>query len=147
LPTFWLISNLPLASFFLYIYLLAIASTALAVMLGCSVEDPKLGQEMMPVLFVPQMLVAGLFVSPERMPDWWAWARYIFTLTYSVCIGLIREFGGGFYKGDDMCQDFLVSIEADPDSEWLYWMVTLILMAFFRRLVLYILRRKATKFF
>jgi hypothetical protein len=36
------------------IYSLAMASTALGVLLGCSVEDPKLGQEMLPLLFVPQ---------------------------------------------------------------------------------------------
>ena len=42
--------------FFVCVYTLAMASTALAVLLGCSVEDPKLGQEMLPLLFVPQML-------------------------------------------------------------------------------------------
>jgi len=36
-------------------YMLAMTSTALAVLLGCAVEDPKLGQEMMPLLFVPQV--------------------------------------------------------------------------------------------
>jgi len=42
--------------FFATVYSLAMASTALGVLLGCSVEDPKLGQEMLPLLFVPQML-------------------------------------------------------------------------------------------
>lgn len=51
-------------------YALAMASTALAVMLGCSVEDPKLGQEMLPILFVPQMLFAGFFVTPDLIPVW-----------------------------------------------------------------------------
>ena len=51
-------------------YTLAMASTAMAVMLGCSVEDPKLGQEMLPLLFVPQMLFAGFFVSPDLIPAW-----------------------------------------------------------------------------
>jgi hypothetical protein len=36
-------------------YSLAMASTAVAVCLGCSVEDPKLAQEMLPILFIPQM--------------------------------------------------------------------------------------------
>lgn len=51
-------------------YMLAMASTAMAVMLGCSVEDPKLGQEMLPLLFVPQMLFAGFFVAPDLIPIW-----------------------------------------------------------------------------
>lgn len=51
-------------------YALAMTSTALAVLLGCSVEDPKLGQEMLPILFVPQMLFAGFFVTPDLIPVW-----------------------------------------------------------------------------
>ena len=51
-------------------YMLAMASTAMAVMLGCSVEDPKLGQELLPLLFVPQMLFAGFFVAPDLIPVW-----------------------------------------------------------------------------
>lgn len=42
--------------FYVTPYGLAMASTAMAVMLGCAVEDPKLGQEMLPLLFVPQMV-------------------------------------------------------------------------------------------
>jgi hypothetical protein len=39
------------------VYILAMSSTALAVLLGCLVEDTKLAQEMLPI--IPQMLVAG----------------------------------------------------------------------------------------
>ena len=49
--------------YFVSVYSLAMASTALAVLLGCSVEDPKLGQEMLPLLFVPQMLFGGSCVK------------------------------------------------------------------------------------
>jgi hypothetical protein len=49
--------------FFVSVYSLAMASTALAVLLGCAVEDPKLGQEMLPVLFVPQMLFGSSHVK------------------------------------------------------------------------------------
>jgi ABC-type multidrug transport system permease subunit len=70
--------------FYLNIYVLATASTALSVMLGCAVENPKLGQEMLPILFVPQLLFAGFFVTPELMPSSLSWARYVFPLTYSV---------------------------------------------------------------
>jgi ABC-type multidrug transport system ATPase subunit len=54
----------------LTVYALAMSSTALSVLLGCAVEDPKLGQEMLPLLFVPQMLFAGFFVRPELIPVW-----------------------------------------------------------------------------
>ena len=51
--------------FWATVYSLAMASTALAVLLGCAIEDPKLAQEMLPLLFVPQMLFAGFFVRPD----------------------------------------------------------------------------------
>eukprot|EP00980_Cylindrotheca_fusiformis_P025441 scaffold13722_cov64-Cylindrotheca_fusiformis.AAC.1 len=60
------------------------ASTALAVMLGCAVEDPKMGQELVPLLFVPQLLFAGFFVVPELIPIWLRWARYLCSLTYAL---------------------------------------------------------------
>ena len=52
--------------FFVSVYSLAMASTALAVLLGCAVEDPKLGQEMLPLLFVPQMLF-GVSCVKDRL--------------------------------------------------------------------------------
>ena len=65
LITYYLIGfSSSFAMLWLTIYALAMSSTALSVLLGCAVEDPKLGQEMLPLLFVPQMLFAGFFVRP-----------------------------------------------------------------------------------
>jgi ABC-type multidrug transport system permease subunit len=77
---------------FLNIYTLAMASTAMAVMLGCAVEDPKLGQEMLLILFVPQMLFADFFVTPNLIPKFLRWASYLCSMTYSVRLSLIEEF-------------------------------------------------------
>jgi ABC-type multidrug transport system ATPase subunit len=134
--------------FYLILYALAMASTAVAVLLGCAIEDPKLGQEMLPLLFVPQLLFAGFFVAPSLMPSWLGWARFIFPLTYSVRLGLIEEFEDcGSEQGDMMCEELLKSIEAEPDEMWWYWTVLFGLFAFFRISALFVLRRKATKFF
>jgi ABC-type multidrug transport system permease subunit len=148
--TFWLVgfqSNFGM--FYLNIYGLAMASSAISIMLGSVVEDPKLAQEMVPMLFVPQLLFAGFFVSPDLMPSWLAWARFIFPLTYSVKIGLVEEFGDGCGGGqaDIMCEGLLESIDADPDDAWWYWLVVVGLFLAFRLLALFLLRRKATKFF
>jgi ABC-type multidrug transport system permease subunit len=69
--------QLPFGIFFSVEYSLAMASTALAVLLGCSIEDPKLGQELLPLLFVPQLLFAGFFVAPDLIPVWLRWAQYL----------------------------------------------------------------------
>jgi ABC-2 type transporter len=72
LITYWLIQfQAGFGIFYITVLVLALGSTALAVLLGCSVEDPKLGQEMLPILFVPQMLFAGFFVVPQLIPVWY----------------------------------------------------------------------------
>lgn len=128
------------------VYALAMASTALAVLLGCSVEDPKLGQEMLPLLFVPQMLFAGFFVTPELIPVWLRWARYLCTLTYSIRILLVEEFSGcsDQYPG---CRSVITDVGADEDETWWNWLVLVALFAMFRVGALMVLRKKATKFF
>ena len=93
--------------FFVTVYTLAMASTALSVLLGCSVEDPKLGQEMLPILFVPQMLFAGFFVAPDLIPSWLRWARYLCTMTYAVRIALVSEF-------EDCADDELADNKVGP---------------------------------
>ena len=126
------------------IYSLAMASTALAVMLGCAVEDPKLGQELLPLLFVPQMLFAGFFVTPDLIPVWLRWAQYLCTLTYSVRLALIAEFDS---CDEQSCDTLLNDIGADSDQAYWYWIVLLGLFTIFRVGALMILRKKATKFF
>jgi hypothetical protein len=135
--------------FFATVYSLAMASTALAVLLGCAVEDPKLGQEMLPILFVPQMLFAGFFVAPGLIPVWLRWARYLCTLTYSVRIMLVAEFDRdcGSEEGNKNCEQLLDNVGAVPEDTWWNWLVLVALFASFRFIAVFILRQKATKFF
>ena len=137
--------------FYVIVYVLAMASTALAVLLGCSVEDPKLGQEMLPILFVPQMLFAGFFVVPNLIPIWLRWARYLCSLTYAIHIALVEEFGKGHCRGGEAaienCNNLLNTIGANASDLWWNWLVLAGLFAGFRLLALIVLRKKATKFF
>jgi ABC-type multidrug transport system permease subunit len=134
---------------YVVIYSLAMASTALAVLLGCSVEDPKLAQELLPILFVPQMLFAGFFVRPELIPAFLRWAQYLCTLTYAVRIMLVAEFENCSTDPVALanCNQLLVGVSADPDETWWYWLVLIALFSAFRFGALLILRSKATKFY
>lgn len=150
LVSYWLISfRSNFGMFFLNVYTLAMASTALSVALGCAVEDPKMANQMLPILFVPQLLFAGFFVAPALMPSWLSWARYLFALTYSVRVALVLEFGDGCGSetADIMCENLMESVDADPDESWWYWMAMAAIFVIFRSLALFTLRRKATKFF
>ena len=162
LITFWMVSfNSNFGMFYAAVYTLAMSSTAMAVMLGCAVEDPKLGQELLPILFVPQMLFSGFFVIPELIPIWLRWAQYLCALTYSLRIMTVEEFGdredcepecdeSTMQAGRgcvNTCDRFLETIKADPDETWWNWLVLLALFIFFRLIGLVILKRKALKFY
>lgn len=150
LITFWFISfQQGFGIYFLNTYLLAMASTALSVMLGSAVEDPKMAQQMLPILFVPQLLFAGFFVAPALIPSWLRWARYMFALSYSLRIALVEEFGDdcGSDVADMMWDGLLESVDANPSDTWWYWMATAAIFVIFRTLALFVLRKKATRFF
>mmetsp|Transcript_20220 Transcript_20220/g.55827 ORF Transcript_20220/g.55827 Transcript_20220/m.55827 type:complete len:378 (-) Transcript_20220:318-1451(-) len=131
-------------------FVLAMGSTALAVLLGAGLESPAMAQEMLPILFVPQMLFAGFFVAPDLIPEWLRWARYLCTLTYAVRILLVAEFEDcdpGNPEANDSCNDLLDTVEADPDEVWWNWLLLIVLFACFRSMALFVLRSKATKFY
>eukprot|EP00521_Asterionellopsis_glacialis_P008157 CAMPEP_0195287702 /NCGR_PEP_ID=MMETSP0707-20130614/4658_1 /TAXON_ID=33640 /ORGANISM="Asterionellopsis glacialis, Strain CCMP134" /LENGTH=606 /DNA_ID=CAMNT_0040347483 /DNA_START=110 /DNA_END=1927 /DNA_ORIENTATION=+ len=119
--------------YWLNIYLLAMTSTALGVLVGSAVSNPGVAVEFLPAVFMPQILFAGFFVPPDLIPDWLAWVRYICPLTYAVRIALVNEFDG---RCDDIdtdgqqgrppvgagqsnfCDAVLNNAEADPDEVW-----------------------------
>jgi ABC-type multidrug transport system permease subunit len=117
-------------------------------MLGCSVEDPKLATEMAPLLFVPQILFAGFFVSPGLIPFWLEWAKYLCSLTYALRILLVAEFDRSVEDCGDStkCADLLERLNANPDETWWNWLVLVLLFIVFRVAAVTILRAKANKF-
>lgn len=136
--------------YYAVLYAIAMASTALGVLLGSSAEDPHSAMEMLPGIIMPQILFSGFFVPPELMPDWLAWVRYVCPLTYAVRIILDNEFGDGRCDGDsgpNHCEQILDNVGVDPDEIWWYWTVLLGMFVVFRFLALINLKRKSQKFY
>lgn len=133
--------------FLLITYALSMASTALAVTLGSAVEDPKLASEMLPLLFVPQMLFAGFFVSTDLIPAWLRWAQYLCSLTYALRLMVIEEFTSCSDPGAENCLRILTRVDADSDDAYWYWIVLVALFVAFRLLALFLLTQKASKFY
>ena len=140
------------------LYIMALASTALAVFIGCSVENPATSIEFLPAVFMPQILFSGFFVPPHLMPDWLAWIQYICPLTYGVWIVTAGEFGGG--RCDEWtivdeetnetfnnCDRILNNIGANEDDVWWYYLVLIGLFVVIRLFALRNLRAKASKFY
>lgn len=125
------------------------ASTAVAVLLGCAVEDPKMATEFLPLLFVPQLLFAGFFVRTELIPQWLRWAQYLCTLTYGVRLVLLSEFGECAEApiSPNPCEQLLTINQVDESQKGFYWGMIWTLFVVFRLGGLGLLRKKATKFY
>jgi ABC-type multidrug transport system ATPase subunit len=152
LITYWLIGLQ--STFFMYVavlYTLGLAASAVALWLGSIAGVPKIAQELLPILYVPQMLFAGFFVATSLIPVWLRWVQYVCFLTYAIRIGLLAEFES---CANDVtnplsaknCQTILDSTSAKGDQKWLYWMILFILFAAFRLCALYVLRSKSKAF-
>lgn len=135
---------------------LSVSSTAVAVLLGCAVEDPKMATEFLPLLFVPQLLFAGFFVRTDLIPAWLQWAQYLCSLTYGVRLALLAEFGdcarnenNEYYTPGqpNICANLLDVNQVNEDDKPLYWGILWGLFIVFRLSGLALLRKKATKFY
>lgn len=133
--------------FLMISYALAMTSTAFAVLLGCSVSSPQLATELLPVLFVPQMLFAGFFVALQLVPSWLRWIQWICSLGYGVRLALVAEFRE-CAEGDDIsgenCRTVLDNAEADVDAGLQNWLILGCLFVGTRIFALILLKSKST---
>jgi hypothetical protein len=134
--------------FYFIIYTLAMASTAMAVMLGSAIDDPKVATELLPLLLVPQLLFAGFFVATELIPSWLRWAQYLCSLMYALRLMALEEFSDCEDEvGEENCLNVIKSIDADPNESYWYWLVLVALFLVFRLVALAVLTKKATSFY
>jgi ABC-type multidrug transport system permease subunit len=131
-------------------YALAMASTALAVVMGTLAgSSVHLATMLLPLVLMPQMLFIGYFVVPDLIPVWLRWLQYLCPMTYATRIILVEEF---YRCSDDPfqnlgCELLLLVVEADPDDVWWYWLMLASQFVLFRLLALVILRHSANKFY
>lgn len=146
--TFWMIGFQSSFGLFLgIVYALAMASTAVAVLLGCAVNDSKAAQELLPLVFVPQFLFAGFFVKIELLPSWLRWVQWLCSLSYGIRLGLLAEFEECADEGETNCSIILESANSNADEKWIYWLVLVALFVVFRVWALFVLKQKANSFY
>lgn len=136
--------------YFLVTYALAMATTAQGVF-GAALAggNAKLAMQISPLIFAPQMLFAGFFVSPDLIPSWLRWAQKIYTMTYAVRVLVVEEFEMCSENNKELekCDELLMSTHSDPSEVWWYWLAMVAIFIIFRFLALGILQRSAMKFY
>mmetsp|Transcript_23277 Transcript_23277/g.28595 ORF Transcript_23277/g.28595 Transcript_23277/m.28595 type:complete len:633 (-) Transcript_23277:357-2255(-) len=139
--------QMPYLTLLAVVYCLAMSSTAVGVYLGCRVEDPKTAVELLPIVFVPQLLFAGFFVSINLIPRYLRWLQWFCSLTYATRISIVEEFSDcGAGQAEIICNGLLESTNAKEEDLWWFWFMLILLFVVFRLGALYSLISKATKF-
>jgi hypothetical protein len=120
-------------------------------MVGSATESASTAVELLPAVFMPQILFSGFLIPKDLIPNWLAWITWICPLTYGVRIVLAGEFGGdaclGFPPEENSCEKILQLNDIDVDDVWWYYLVLVCLFVAFRLLALTILTQKASKFY
>lgn len=135
--------------FFILLYTLGMASTAVAVLMGAFVSDVGLAQELLPMLFVPQMLFAGFFIASDLIPSYLRWAQYLCSLTYAMRLALNYEFSGcgPNEKAIDNCENLIDYTFADEFSNGMYWIILIGLFVVLRLMAMMSLAKSAQTFY
>jgi hypothetical protein len=140
-----------MAIYYATTYALAMSGTAMAVMLGVlSGGNGKLAQQLIPLIFIPQLLFSGFFVSPNLIPFCLRWLQYVCVLPYAVRMLIIEEFHNcneENYFANQNCNMLVENATAVPGDEWFYWTMLVAYFFFFRSLALLLLQKSATRFY
>jgi hypothetical protein len=131
-------------------YLLAMGSTAIAVGVGAAAgANVKIATLFLPMILLPQIIFIGYLVVPDLIPVWFRWVNYLCPMTYATRIILIDE----FYKCSEDpfaslgCDLLLLSVKANRDDVWWYWLILVAQFVVFRVIALGILQQSAKKFY
>eukprot|EP00299_Pterocystis_sp_00344_P019144 c9525_g1_i1.p1 GENE.c9525_g1_i1~~c9525_g1_i1.p1 ORF type:complete len:599 (+),score=142.03 c9525_g1_i1:29-1825(+) len=131
----------------LVMWMLGIASTSVAMLLGSVFNDVKTAMEAAPALFVPQILFAGFFIRLELVPVYMRWAQYLCSLKYAMNLAILVEFNDCDPLEKMACSKLKDSNDIEKDHWWVYVLILLALFFGFRLLSLMVLRKRAKKFY
>lgn len=128
------------------IWLVSLASAGLAILLGSVVPNARMGQELAPLVLVPQLLFAGVFLPANQIDPWLRWAQYLCTLKYGMALGSIVEFKDCPPDLQVSCDTLLQQNETVPSQKGLYVGILFALFIGFRFLSVLALTRRAKYF-
>lgn len=132
---------------------LGMISNSIAVMMSCALPDVKDVQELVPLMFVPQILFAGFFIRTSQIPIFLRWAQYLVGMKYAINLILLTEFDANLSsctetpRAAENCQNIKDVNNVDADIFYVYIIIMFGLFLAFRLVGGYILLQKAQKFY
>jgi len=119
---------------------LSMTASSTAIMIGCSVANAQSAQELAPLIFVPQIIFTGIFVSIDLIPPALRWMQYLCALKYAVDLATVIELGN---SPNPVAQALLNEQHIYTDKTGLYIGVLAGIFTGFRLLAMINLSRRA----
>jgi ABC-type multidrug transport system ATPase subunit len=124
------------------IFLLSCSVSALALAFGSIFKDVERAVEMSFLLFVPQLLFAGFFVSINQIPAVLRWAQWLCSIKYAINISYIAEL-----KGKIDYETVFSNNSVNVDLLWMYVGILIALIVAFTILSIVLLRYRSRSVF
>lgn len=100
LPVFWDSFNwVRLGYFCVFTVLLANCGQAIGVFAAASFNSLQVGLAVLPIIFLPVMTFAGLFINESSVPVYWSWAPWVSPMRYAFNALMKNEYEGMVYYG------------------------------------------------
>lgn len=80
---------------------LGVASSSLALLVGCGVASSQKAIQLAPLTLIPQMLFSGLFLPVGKIPESLRWVRFLCPLKYAINLMAMAEFSDVKRRLDD----------------------------------------------
>eukprot|EP01061_Rhynchopus_euleeides_P009012 TRINITY_DN1815_c0_g2_i2.p1 TRINITY_DN1815_c0_g2~~TRINITY_DN1815_c0_g2_i2.p1 ORF type:complete len:359 (+),score=130.94 TRINITY_DN1815_c0_g2_i2:1-1077(+) len=127
---------------------LAVVSASLALLVGASTTRAETAVQLVPVIYVPQILFAGFFVSLDQVPVYLRWLQWICPLKYGVALATTAEFASSVVPDnrEHTVAQLVERNNINRDDWWVLAIVTLGLFLGFRILGAVLLSRRAQTF-
>eukprot|EP01064_Diplonema_japonicum_P002663 TRINITY_DN116_c0_g1_i4.p1 TRINITY_DN116_c0_g1~~TRINITY_DN116_c0_g1_i4.p1 ORF type:complete len:635 (+),score=201.56 TRINITY_DN116_c0_g1_i4:58-1905(+) len=131
--------------------LLASVSASTALLLGASTTRAETAVNLVPAIYVPQILFAGFFISSDSIPVFMRWLQWICPLKYSVALVSIVEFSdsalpdNNTFAANETAQ-LIENSNINRDDWWIYTLIMVGIFIFFRCVAAIILAQRAKSF-
>ena len=124
------------------LFLLGCTISSMALMFGSAFKDVERSVELSFLLFVPQMLFAGFFVSISQIPEVLRWAQWLCAIKYAINIAYIAEL-----KGKQDYETLFANSDVNVDLLWMYIGILIALLVTFTVLSIILLRYRSRSVF
>ena len=135
-------------------WLSGITAASTALLVGSLAANAEVASQSAPMIFVPQLLFAGVFLPTSQIPVALRWLQWLSSLKYAVNLSVLNEFGQRTRDDNDWSVErkaaavaLIDSVDIDPDLWWFYLLMILVLFCLFRFLSILALARRASTFF